>query len=619
MTDRAQSSESSFISSNYQTSDTQQKNALNPKQNAQSGNNQYYNQTNDQDSIAKKSELYSVKNRNENLIKEKLRQGDVINAADQDAYDPKQKSVDLKVRLPSEEETPHEKEGFIGGVDDAAPFQKDKYLQRGYRVGFKNKRSLAKTFFWVHNESVNVWTHTIGVAIFVFLIYNTVMNLAPPNIYNNSQGVQTKPWTANIQDIISQLQSGLAQQIQVSNLNDKQNYEELQNQSKSDETSTQISSSTQNQQEKQESAIELKHDNKLKIKIQIDPVAQITNALHQPFFEEIQKQHLCINTLKTFAQVLDKIHSSLDSQVNHAISKIKGDEINPELIIPKVNLFNHNFFLQIGHISKLTQLLKIKVNKWQEEITAIKDDSQFNWEEIKPIVTQPEKFLNYVTRGKFQIILNKGALNLLVVPLFIFMASAIVCMGCSAFYHLFKDVSPLTKKLLQRMDYCGISLLIAGSNTPPIYYSFYCDEVHFWRNCYLGLMYGSCWAGFILLLVPKFDQNKYRKWRAASFVFAGLMSCVPAVHAMNLDPKYVVDFNEWKWAIGGAIYIFGAGLYASKFPEKWYPGKFDIFGSSHQLFHVLIVTAALVHYKGAIENFHLRQLSTCPVDYHQSF
>jgi len=69
---------------------------------------------------------------------------------------------------------------FIGTYDDAAPFQKDKYIQRGYRVGFKNKKSLAKTFFWIHNESVNVWSHTIGVSIFLYLIYNTLVTLAPP-------------------------------------------------------------------------------------------------------------------------------------------------------------------------------------------------------------------------------------------------------------------------------------------------------------------------------------------------------------------------------------------------------------------------------------------------------
>jgi len=33
--------------------------------------------------------------------------------------------------------------------------------------------------------------------------------------------------------------------------------------------------------------------------------------------------------------------------------------------------------------------LKIKVNKWEDEVTEIKDHSKFNWEEVKPIVSEP--------------------------------------------------------------------------------------------------------------------------------------------------------------------------------------------------------------------------------------
>lgn len=54
------------------------------------------------------------------------------------------------------------------------------------------------------------------------------------------------------------------------------------------------------------------------------------------------------------------------------------------------------------------------------------------------------------------------------------MVCAIICLGSSSFYHLFKDHSEMYHKTLVRMDYAGISIMIAGSNTPPIYYSFFC-------------------------------------------------------------------------------------------------------------------------------------------------
>lgn len=91
------------------------------------------------------------------------------------------------------------------------------------------------------------------------------------------------------------------------------------------------------------------------------------------------------------------------------------------------------------------------------------------------------------------------------------MFGAIVCLGCSATFHLFKDYGERAHRTLARLDYGGISVLIAASNTPPIYYSFFCDETYcinfpfynlVWRNLYLALMYSFCFASFVVLLVP---------------------------------------------------------------------------------------------------------------------
>ena len=33
----------------------------------------------------------------------------------------------------------------------------------------------------------------------------------------------------------------------------------------------------------------------------------------------------------------------------------------------------------------------------------------------------------------------------------------------------------------------------------------------------------------------------------------------------------------------------------SHFPERWKPERFDIWGASHQIFHVFVVLAAVIH------------------------
>jgi adiponectin receptor len=46
----------------------------------------------------------------------------------------------------------------------------------------------------------------------------------------------------------------------------------------------------------------------------------------------------------------------------------------------------------------------------------------------------------------------------------------------------------------------------------------------------------------------------------------------------------------------GGLYIFGASLYVLRVPERFCPGVFDVWAHSHQLFHICVVAAALVHY-----------------------
>ena len=47
-----------------------------------------------------------------------------------------------------------------------------------------------------------------------------------------------------------------------------------------------------------------------------------------------------------------------------------------------------------------------------------------------------------------------------------------------------------------------------------------------------------------------------------------------------------------------ALVQLGAAIYALRVPERWNPGAFDLICSSHQLFHLCVVAAALVHYRG---------------------
>ena len=60
------------------------------------------------------------------------------------------------------------------------------------------------------------------------------------------------------------------------------------------------------------------------------------------------------------------------------------------------------------------------------------------------------------------------------------------------------------------------------------------------------------------------------------------------------------------------IYALGAVIFAIKWPEKYFKHKYDIVGSSHQIFHVCVVVASVIHLWASIKMFRERQLYQCP-------
>ncbi|NXG68294.1 PAQR1 protein, partial [Baryphthengus martii] len=88
--------------------------------------------------------------------------------------------------------------------------------------------------------------------------------------------------------------------------------------------------------------------------------------------------------------------------------------------------------------------------------------------------------------------------------------------------------------------------------------------------------------------------------RAGVFLGLGLSGVVPTMHftiAEGFVKATTVGQMGWFFLMA-VMYITGAGLYAARIPERFFPGKFDIWFQSHQIFHVLVVAAAFVHFYG---------------------
>ena len=181
-----------------------------------------------------------------------------------------------------------------------------------------------------------------------------------------------------------------------------------------------------------------------------------------------------------------------------------------------------------------------------------------------------------------------------------FFAGFIACLLTSAMYHTCSNHSPDFASFGNKLDYLGIVLLIAGSAVPTIYYGF--TPHPYLRIPYWTMMSTIGLACVIVSVFPKFRTPAYRPFRAAMFVAMGLSTVVPVGHGLYIYGLAQLDRQiGLKWLVlQGALYILGAGIYAARVPEKWWPGGFDVLGSSHQIFHVLVVLAGCCHFVGLI-------------------
>lgn len=195
----------------------------------------------------------------------------------------------------------------------------------------------------------------------------------------------------------------------------------------------------------------------------------------------------------------------------------------------------------------------------------------------------------------------------LVFALNILAATATLTLSTS--YHTLMNHSFHVSSLWLRIDYVGILALTLGSFFSGIYVGFY-DQPRL-RTIYWSMITILSLITSILVLHPLLQGPRFRSHRTLAFILTALSGFAPIGHGL-----YLYGWNMmWErsgmpyWLLEGVVYGVGAAMFATRFPESRWPGKFDVWGTSHQIFHVLVVGAAVVHlwgvwsaYKWSYEN-----------------
>ncbi|KAI3339576.1 mPR-like GPCR protein [Ustulina deusta] len=195
---------------------------------------------------------------------------------------------------------------------------------------------------------------------------------------------------------------------------------------------------------------------------------------------------------------------------------------------------------------------------------------------------------------------------------FLLSASA-TCLGISSAYHTLMSHSREVEARWLRLDFVGIIILIVGSFVSGIYVGFWCEPTE--RKIYWSMSVSLGVLSIIIMVAPCFQGPKWRTFRLVVFVVTGLSGFAPIIHGIHMFgfAQMVKQSGLPYYFAEGGLFLIGAVTYASRFPERIKPGTFDVFGSSHQIFHVLVVIATLIHLIGVLEafdyNYHNRQCS----------
>jgi len=123
---------------------------------------------------------------------------------------------------------------------------------------------------------------------------------------------------------------------------------------------------------------------------------------------------------------------------------------------------------------------------------------------------------------------------------------------------------------------------------------------------------------------PRLQGHKYRSMRTLAFVATGMSVVAPLIHGLDIFGLALMSKKGFTCTMVAKIgcLLPGTALYAvslpfcpyrrkidpntrdskMRFPENWWPGKFDMC-SSHSFMHILVVCAAIIQMIGYLEAF----------------
>ncbi|GAA47329.1 Membrane progestin receptor gamma [Clonorchis sinensis] len=206
--------------------------------------------------------------------------------------------------------------------------------------------------------------------------------------------------------------------------------------------------------------------------------------------------------------------------------------------------------------------------------------------------------------------------------LLIYLATTFLFLLTSACAHTFSCFSSCARHVCFFFDYAGITLYSCGCAvgyyaytlpselmTPSSYIGADLCDVYLFLSVFLCI-WTTHLSGATRFWRPTFGRKVVR---LGAFVIIWLYLAIPVLWRISRCAYPGQDAGECRstyyWTLQFLSAVSAGILYVSHFPERWFPGKFDIFGHSHQIFHIFGASGAFNQYRALLVDYTERKQS----------
>jgi hemolysin III len=187
-------------------------------------------------------------------------------------------------------------------------------------------------------------------------------------------------------------------------------------------------------------------------------------------------------------------------------------------------------------------------------------------------------FFAALAAGVVLVVLADGVLERFAV--WVYATALAVMFGASALYHRFPWRSAEARLRARRLDHAMIFVFIAGTYTPFALLAF--------SGPVQVIVLVSVWAGAFIGLALELAWIESPRWTSAVAYLAvgwvGVMAAPQLFPALGVEAAVLV-------IVGAGLYTLGALTYATTWPNP-FPATFGF----HEVFHVLVIAAAVTQF-----------------------